>query len=210
MGKIRVLLVDDHPVVRGGVRTLLQKTDDIQIVGEASGGREALQLVQAEKPDVVVLDMELPDMHGTEVALAIRRQFPQVKILSLSAFDDPTFIRSLLEVGAEGYLMKEEAPQVIVDAVRGVARGEQGWFSHRISARLSSVVGEDGAGQKKLTVREHQTLLLIIEGRTNQAIAAELQISEKTVEKYVKQIFAKLNVTSRVEAAVHAVRQGLK
>lgn len=210
MKTIRVLLVDDHPVVRGGIRALLENTDDIDIVGEASLGGEGLQMVKDRRPDVVVLDMELPDIHGTQVAREIQQNYPGVKILSLSAFDDPVFVRSLLELGAAGYLMKDEAPQVILDAVRGVARGEQGWLSHKVSARLSSLVGQGDSDQKKLTAREHQTLRLIVEGRTNQAIAAELKISEKTVEKYVRQIFTKLNVTSRVEAAVHAVREGLK
>jgi DNA-binding NarL/FixJ family response regulator len=132
-----------------------------------------------------------------------------VKVLALSAYDDPVYIRELLESGAAGYLVKEEAPEIIVDAVRGVAQGEQGWVSRRIAAQMVSWVRGDEAERSQLTPREVDVLRLVVDGNTNQSIANSLGISEKTVEKYMDAIFTKLNVSSRVEAAVHAVRVGL-
>jgi DNA-binding NarL/FixJ family response regulator len=209
MSPIRVLLVDDHPVVRSGIRSVLEKAADIEVVGEASNGKEALQLVEETPPDVVLLDMELPDIQGTRVAQQIQQFHPKVKILALSAHDDSVYVRELLELGAAGYLMKEEAPEAIVDAVRGVAHGEQGWVSRRIAAQIAGWVQTSGSGEIKLTPREHEVLHLVVQGKTNQAIASELGISEKTVEKFMQSIFSKLNVASRVEAAVYAVREGL-
>jgi len=210
MSPIRVVLADDHPVVRGGIRNLLERAVDITIVGEASTGGEALRLVEDMSPDVLLLDMELPDVKGIEVAQHLRQSGASVKILVLSAHDDPTYIRELLESGAAGYLVKEEAPETIVEAVRGVAHGEQGWVSRRIAAQMVSWM-RDGGGttEIKLTPREMDVLRLVVEGKTNQNIGAVLGISEKTVEKYLYAIFTKLDVTSRVEAAVYAVREGL-
>jgi DNA-binding NarL/FixJ family response regulator len=209
MNKIRVLLVDDHPVVRDGIRSLLVNGGDIEIVGEATNGNRALELADALDPEVVLLDMELPDMPGIQVAREIRERHPSVKILALSAHDDPFYIRGLLELGASGYLMKEEAPNHILEAVRGVAQGDKGWVSRRVSAQMTSWVETNPQTGQKLTPREKEVLGLVVDGKTNQAIAVDLGISEKTVEKYMGEIFGKLNVTSRVEAAVFAVRTGL-
>ena len=209
MQMIRVILVDDHPVVRSGIRGLLEKADDIEIVGEANLGEEALQLVEMTPADVLLLDMELPDIPGTQVAEQVKQNHPELKILSLSAHDDSTYVRQVLELGAAGYLMKDEAPEVIVEAVRGVAHGQQGWISRGIAAQMTGWIQAGGPEGTKLTPREQETLHLLVEGKTNQAIGNELHISEKTVEKYIKAIFEKLNVSSRVEAAVVAVRLGL-
>jgi len=209
MCPIRVVLVDDHPIVREGIRGLLDSAVDIQVTGEASSGEEALGLLEKSSPDVLLLDMELPDIQGTEVAQRMGQLHPDVKLLVLSAHDDTVYVKELLELGASGYLMKEEAPDMIVEAVRGVARGEQGWVSRRIAARMASWMQPGGTDEVKLTRREEEVLRLVVEGLTNQAIASRLEISEKTVEKYLSSIFTKLNVASRVEAAVHAVRDGL-
>lgn len=209
MSPIRVLLADDHPIVRAGIRNMLEKAVDIEVVGEAATGKDVLALVDEVKPDILLLDMELPDIKGTEVAQKLLAGGSSVKILALSAYDDSGYIRELLELGAAGYLVKEEAPETIVDAVRGVAFGEQGWVSRRIAAQMVSWVRGDEREGLKLTVREMEVLKNVVDGRTNQSIAHELGISEKTVEKYMESIFAKLGVASRVEAAVYAVREGL-
>jgi two-component system response regulator DegU len=209
MSNIRVLIADDHPVVRDGIRYLLKQETDIEVVGEAADGFEALHLTQSVKPDILLLDMELPGLNGTEVAKKIMEERLPVKILALSAHDDPIYIRSLLELGAAGYLMKEEAPQVIVQAIRGVAEGLQGWVSRNIAAQMASMMRGNTDSKPLLTPRETEILRLVVDGRTNQGIGVALGISEKTVEKYLDSIFTKLDVSSRTEAAVYAVREGL-
>lgn len=209
MKSISVLIVDDHPIIRQGIRGLLASAPDIEVAGEASSGEEALSLVESAPPDVLLLDMELPDIHGAQLAQQVQDRYPQVKILVLSAFDDAVYVRELLALGAAGYLMKEEAPEAIVEAIRGVAQGGQGWYSRRIAAMLGNWLQQGGLRDEQLTLREQEVLRLVVEGKTNQAIAVELEISEKTVEKFMKSIFTKLNVSSRVEAAVYAVQAGL-
>lgn len=209
MTKTSVLLVDDHPVVRAGIRNLLERASDIRVVGEASNGTEALRMVEELKPDVMLLDMEMPGINGSEVAHALQQSGSVVRILALSAHDDRQYIQELLANGASGYLVKEEVPEAIVEAVRGVSRGEQGWVSRRVAAQMSSWMREDTQDSRSgLTTREVQVLQAVVSGKTNQEIGLELGISEKTVEKHLEGIFSKLSVASRVEAAVHAVREG--
>lgn len=209
MAQIRVILADDHPVVRTGIRNLLSRSTDIEIVGEASSGDEALRLVEELSPDILLLDMEMPGIKGVEVAQRLHNLNSPVKILALSAYDDKQYIQELLESGAAGYLTKEEAPDTIVDAIRGVSQGEQGWVSRRVAAQMSVWMREEDQDSSRLTNREMEVLRLVVEGKTNQGIGLALGISEKTVEKYLEAVFSKLGVTSRVEAAVMAVREGL-
>ncbi len=209
MSPTKVLLVDDHPIVRTGIRNLLERAAEINVVGEASDGFEALKLIEKLSPDVVLLDMEMPGMNGNEVAIHLKEAGSPVKILALSAHDDKQYIQELLANGAAGYLTKEEVPEAIIEAVRGVARGEQGWVSRKIAAKMTSWMNEDSPGkQKGLTPREVQVLKMVVAGKTNQEIGLELGISEKTVEKHLEGVFSKLGVASRVEAAVHALREG--
>lgn len=207
MTAIRVVVAEDHPVTREGVTNLLEKAVDIEVVGEATDGVEALRLVEDLAPDVLLLDMELPGLKGVEVAQQLQASGSPVCILALSAYDNKEYIRGLLSSGAAGYLMKEEVPNTIVEAVRGVARGERGWVSRRVAAKMATWTQEE-AQQTVLTEREMQVLGLIVKGMTNREIGLALDISEKTVEKHLEGLFAKLGVASRVEAAVRAVQEG--
>ncbi len=205
---IQVLLVDDHPLIRDGVRSMLEKDPGIHLVAAVGTAQEALQQIEKEPPDILILDMELPDLPGAEVARQVLGTHPQVKILVLSGHDDKEYINEVLKLGASGYLVKEEAPDMILDAIRGIARGEQGWISRQVAAQMTDILREEET-TSLLTPREMDVLRLVVGGRTNQAIAIELGISEKTVEKYLESMFSKLNVSSRVEAAVLAIREGL-
>lgn len=209
MNKIRVLLVDDHPVVRAGIRALLRSAADIEVVAEAKSGAEALTKVKELQPEVLLLDMEMPDISGVEVAKKLKAERSSVRVLALSAYDDAQYVKSLLESGAAGYLTKEEAPEMIINAVRGVAHGQEGWVSRRAAATMSAWTREGSPQNNTLTDRENMVLTLIVEGKTNQEIGAKLNISEKTVEKHVGAILAKLHVGSRVEAAVQAIQRKL-
>lgn len=206
---IRVILVDDHPVVRFGIRRALARYADIEVIAEAGSGEEALALVEQLKPDVLLVDMEMPGMNGVELTRQVRSQFPNVHTLALSAYEDRAYVLEILQLGASGYLTKDETTEFIGDAVKGVAQGQVGWLSRRISAQITHWMRRDEHDARTLTQREMEVLQLLVDGNTNQRMALELQISEKTIEKYIESILRKLNVRSRVEAAVYAVRNDL-
>jgi len=208
---IRVILVDDHPIIRTGIKNLINAGDDITVIGEAQTGMEAIEAVKVKKPDVLILDMELPDINGIEVARRIKNSGSSVRILAFSGHDDREYIRGVLHEGAVGYLTKDEGSEGIVDAIRGVAAGENGWISRRAKAVLMSMVSDNDEPQgMKITPREKQVCKLVTEGRTNNRIAYEMNISQKTVEKYLYNLFQKYDVASRVELAVLLVREKVK
>jgi DNA-binding NarL/FixJ family response regulator len=209
MPDIRVLIVDDHPIVRKGIRNLLDPATGITVVGEASNGEEALQMIKDLKPEVVLLDMKLPDMSGIDVIKKIYESKLASRVLGLSSYDDRQFISQLLNYGASGYLLKEEVPEDIIEAVRGVAHGEAGWVSRKVAALLSEILLKEKEGGTELTSRELEVLRLVVEGKTNDQIGMDLGISVKTVENHLHAIFRKMGVISRVEAAVMAVRESL-
>lgn len=203
---IRVLLVDDHPAVRIGLRVLLEQAPDVTVVGEAEDGREALRLAEELTPDVAVVDCELPEIEGAEVAREMRRQEGPVQVLALSSYDDEHYVRGMLEAGAVGYLLKEEAPQTIVTAVRTAAEGD-GYFSPGVAGKVDAWArGEPPGG---LTQREIDVLRLVAEGYTNARIAHELSIAERTVAFHVSNVLEKLDAESRIDAAMWAKDQGI-
>ncbi len=205
-----MLLVDDHPIVRRGILSLLQTAPDIEVVAEAKSGQEALNLTSELAPDVLLLDMEMPGgMSGVDVAKQLKSIRSPVRVLALSAYDDGQYVRNLLASGAAGYITKEEAPEIIIEAVRGVARGEEGWLSRRAVARMSAWTRDSELVGSELSTREMDVLRLVVTGKTNQEIGHQLKISEKTVEKHMGAIFDKLDVSSRVEAAVQAIQREL-
>ena len=210
MPNVRVLIVDDHPVVRSGIKSILDASVGIEVIGEAQNGAEALQMVEDAQPDVALLDMKLPDISGVEIVKKIYASGSKTRVLGLSSYNDREFISQLLNYGASGYLLKEEVPDLIVEAVRGVAGGEPGWMSRKVAAMLSEFLSkeskEDGYG---LTPREMDILRLIVEGMTNDQTGVILGISVKTVENNLRTIYRKMDVVSRVEAAVKAVRDSI-
>lgn len=209
MPEIRVLIADDHPIVCKGIRNLLEPAAEITVVGEAHSGAETLELIRTRKPDLVLLDVELTDMSGIDVIRQLHEDKVSVRILGLSSYDDREFISQLLSLGASGYLLKDEIPEQIIEAIRGVARGETGWVSRKVAARLSQLLQKEPDGAGELTRRELDVLRLVVDAKTNGEIGVVLGISEKTVEKHLDTIFRKLGVASRVEAAVLAVRSDL-
>jgi DNA-binding NarL/FixJ family response regulator len=206
---IKVLIVDDHPVIRAGIAKMLKDSPDIRVVGEAANGSEALDLTKELSPDILLLDMELPDIDGTVVARQLQDSGLPVRILALSAHNERQYVRNLLATGVSGYLTKDELPESILEAVRGVYLGEQGWISRKVAAQIPAFLEEDLQQSDELSHRELEVMQGIVAGLTNREIGLKLGISSRTVEKYVENIFAKLCVTSRVEAAVTAVRKGL-
>jgi len=187
----------------------LEKASDIEIIGETDNGDDTLEKAQQQKPDVLLLDMEMPGLSGVEVAKALKTAGSQIRILALSSYVDRQYIFGVLSSGALGYLSKEEIPQTIVDAVRGVSKGEKGWLSRKVAAVLSSWTQSNDLEENQLTDREIEVLEGVVAGRTNQEIGQDLRISPKTVEKHLESIYSKLKVASRVEAAVLAVRENL-
>ncbi len=208
MNNIRVLLADDHPIVRTGIQSMLAKAPDITVVAEVDNGAAVLAQIEAMAPDVLLLDMEMPGLSGVEVAQKLKAANSRVRVLALSAHDDEIYVRSLLANGAAGYLTKEEAPELIVDAVRGIARGEKGWISRRAAAQIIDWTRQQQEENVELTAREMQVLQLAATGATNREMALALHIAEKTVEKHITAIYTKLKVSSRVEAVMMAVKRG--
>lgn len=198
---IRVLLADDHPALRVGLRVLLEQAPDVAVVGEAGDGREALEQIETLQPDVVVLDCQLPEIDGTEVAAEVRRRGLITRILALSAYKDEKYVRGMMRAGAVGYLLKEEAPRVIVAAVQAAARGES-WFSPEVAAKVAAWARGERPERPDLTDRELEVLRLVATGKANKEIAHALNVTERTIEFHVSNVLSKLGVASRVEAAV--------
>lgn len=203
-------MIDDHPALRMGLRIVLEQAPGVHVVAEAGTGQEALALIQALRPDVAVLDCQLPDMPGSQAAFELRRLGLATRVLALSAYTDDAAIRGMVEAGAVGYLLKEEAPAAIVDAVRAAARGEGRW-SAAVASRLAAwaVRPEASEAGTDLTSRELDVLRLLARGWDNQRIAGELDISEHTVRFHLRNVREKIGVQTRTEAAVWAVRSGL-
>jgi len=215
MKRITVLLADDHTVVRQGLRALLTPEQDMQVVGEAENGRQAVQLAKKLKPDVVVLDVAMPMLNGLEATRQLAREVPHAKVLILSSYNDDEYIHRSTEEGAAGYLVKQTAATELLKAIREAFKGNA-YFSPSISKRLLDQCRDAfvrGGPLKKrtnrLTSRESEVLQLIAEGQANKQIAAELNISIKTVEKHRQQVMNKLNIHDVAGLTRHAISKGI-
>jgi DNA-binding NarL/FixJ family response regulator len=213
--KIKVLLADDHTVVREGLRVLLEAEADIVVVGEAANGREAVQLTKKLLPDVVVMDIAMPNLNGLEATRQIARDVPTAKLLVLSSYNDDEYVHQITDAGAAGYLLKQTAATDLIKAVREVRRGHA-YFSPLVSKRLvehyrKAVLTGAPVGRRNdlLTPRETEVLQLIAEGRANKQIAIELDISIKTVEKHRQQVMNKLNIHDIAGLTRYAISKGI-
>jgi len=208
-----VVIVDDHPIVRAGMRTVLTNTDDIRVVAEGACGADALRLVAAHRPDVLVLDVNLPDVNGIEITRQLRAQGTPVAILILTVHHDRQTVLGILEAGATGYVLKDDALETLASAVRAVARGET-WLSPSIARQVVARATQppahaDAADALPLTPREIEILCLLAQGCDNATIARQLVVTTRTIQNAVSTIYDKLGVTSRTQAALVAIRYGL-
>ena len=216
---IRTVIIDDHPVVRAGMRTVLDAAQDVAVVAEGANGHDALRLVKEQRPDVLLLDVNLPGLNGLEVTRRLCAQEATPAILILTVHDDAQTVMGLLESGAIGYVLKDEALETLVRAVRAAARGES-WLSPAVASQVVGRVmaaprslaepkpSHEWSDLQHLTPREREVLCLLAQGLDNAAIAQRLVVTKRTVQNHVSNIYGKLGVTSRTEAALVAIRRG--
>lgn len=215
--KIRILLADDHVMLRQGTLALLQREADIEVIGQASDGRQAVDLAHDLRPDIVVMDVRMPELSGVEATRLIREALPEVQVLVLTAHDDEQYIFSLLEAGASGYLLKTAPVSELAKAIRQVKSGESPLspsIARKIVVRMSNKdakspqAAQENANSNDLTSRELEVLQLLAQGMNNRAIAESMSVSERTVHAHLSNIFTKMGVSSRLEAVLFAIRRG--
>ena len=219
MGKIRVLIVDDHPVVREGLRAILTTDQTIEVVGESGDGAEAVTMVAEKEPNVVLMDIRMPNMDGVEATRRIKDGYPSTGVIVLTMYDNDTYVIDAVRAGASGYLSKDASRELLLHTIRAVGSGATLIKTSLLSEAISSLVQsqqvhqETGAcstqGVEHLTPREREVLKLVAVGYTNKDIGKELSIAEDTVKKHVQSILAKLHASSRVHAAIQAARGGI-
>lgn len=214
--KIKLLLVDDHVVVRSGLRMLLETRLDMVIVAEAQSGAEAVRLVTQHRPDVVLMDVQMPDMNGIEATRQIKERWPETQVLALTMYEDDQYFFEMLQAGASGYVPKRAAPDELVTAIRTVYGGDVFLYPSLANKLVRDYLERASAGDtpagsdsESLTPREQEVLIQIAGGLTNQEIALQLGISVKTVDRHRENIMSKLHLHSRIELVKYALRQGL-
>jgi len=215
MKRIAVLLVEDHTVVREGLRVLIEAFGDIEIVGEAKTGREAVQMVNDLRPEIVVMDIAMPSLNGLQATRQILKAFPRAKVLILSAHGDPEYVEAVVKVGAKGYLLMQSSSKVVASAIRELQKGRM-FFTPSIAKRLKDEyrkspngIGLRKKGETQLTLREAELLQLIAEGRVNKQIASELGISIKTVDKHRQHLMEKLDTHDVAGLTRFAIATGI-
>ncbi|MGE6550328.1 response regulator [Bacillus mycoides] len=208
--KIKLLLVEDHHIVRRGLVFFLKTREEFEIIGEAANGEEALTFVQTERPDVVLMDLSMPKMDGIEATKRIKQYDETIKILMLSSFSEQDYVLPALEAGADGYQLKEVQPDQLVASIVAVYQGNANFHPKVTPALLGRSAVKKGKENpfSMLTKREQEVLREIAKGRSNKEIAAELHITEQTVKTHVSNVLAKLEVDDRTQAALYAVKHG--
>jgi len=208
--KVRVLLADDHAVVRKGIRDFLQEDETLCVIGEASDGAEALTLIASDAPDVAVLDIQMPRLNGLDATRRVKKEFPNIQVLILTAYDDDPYLFAALQAGASGYLLKTSSAEELLHAVHAVAEGETA-LSPAVAKKLVRRAAGGAAAPDEiiepLTDRELDVLRLAAQGLGNKQIGAALNISDRTVQGHLANIYEKLHVATRTEAVLFAVRR---
>lgn len=208
--QIRVLIADDHAIVRSGIRALLETVDSIEVVGEAADGRQAVAAVARQQPDVVLMDLEMPVMDGIETIRQVMAQWPETRILVLTSFATDDRVLPAVKAGALGYLLKDSEPDALIQAIRQVHRGESS-LHPKIARKLMQELSRPSAQPTTadpLTTREVEVLQVVAQGLSNQEIADKLVISEATVRSHISNILSKLHLASRTQVALYALREG--
>ena len=206
--RIRVLLVDDHPVVRRGISACLSRHDQIELVGEAANGREALEKSRTLRPDVVVTDVDMPIMNGADLATALGKESPAIRVLVLSVYHAPGHVLRMVQAGAAGYMFKESSPEELVHGIEQVAKGEPFFSENVAQIALNQVVRGQLSGVQSLTTREREVLVRIAEGLSNKEIAGTLGLGVRTVETHRERAMRKLNIHSVAGLTKYALSQG--
>jgi DNA-binding NarL/FixJ family response regulator len=206
--KIRVLLADDHAVVRAGIRLFLEHAGDIEVVAEADDGEMAKSMLQLHRPDVAILDIQMPVASGIEITRWIRSNLKNVAVLILTAYDDDPYVLAVLQAGANGFVLKTASPGEIIQAVRDVHAGKSAVNALIAQKLVAHIAHSEAQPVESLTEREMEVLIMTAKGYTNKAIGVQLGISDRTVQGHLAHIFDKLNATSRTEAVMRAVSLG--
>ncbi|WP_243094220.1 response regulator transcription factor [Thermus thalpophilus] len=204
---IRVVLVEDHILVRSGIRHLLEARGPIRVVGEAGSGREALALLEGLEADLAILDVSLPDCTGIDLCRTLKARFPRLRLLALSMHEDPEYVRGFLQAGGEGYVSKAAVDHELVDAVLAVARGER-YLNPSLAMRLAMEMVQGEVKEEGLSPREEEVLRLLAQGLSHKEVAERLAISEKTVATYRERGMEKLGLKTRSDLLRYAVRRG--